>query len=67
MGTVPQQFFSFVMDYAPYFYVNPDTGADPTWGRGPAPAAHAIGFLAAAYQSPQFTQEKTGIDRKSVV
>ena len=52
MGTVPQAYFNFVMDYAPYFYYIPGTGVDPEWGRGPAPAAHAIDFLYEAYFSP---------------
>jgi len=54
MGTVPQQYFNFIMDYAPYFYYIPGTGVDTEWGRGPAPAAHAIDFLAEAIQSSQF-------------
>ena len=66
MGTVPQQYFNFIMDYAPYFYYIPGTGVDTEWGRGPAPAAHAIDFLAEAYQSSQFESEKTGIYNKIV-
>ena len=66
MGTVPQQYFSFIMDYAPYFYYIPGTGVDTEWGRGPAPAAHAIDFLNKAYQSSQFESEKTGIYNKIV-
>jgi hypothetical protein len=52
------------MDYAPYFYVIPGTGVDTEWGRGPAPAAHAIDFLNEAYQSAQFDTEKTAIYNK---
>jgi hypothetical protein len=66
MGTVPQQYFSFIMDYAPYFYVIPGTGVDTEWGRGPAAAAHAIDFLNEAYQSSQFESEKTAIYNKIV-
>ena len=66
MGTVPQQYFNFIMDYAPYFYYIPGTGVDTEWGRGPAPAAHAIDFLAEAIQSVQFEDEKTGIYNKIV-
>lgn len=66
MGTVPQQYFNFIMDYAPYFYYIPGTGVDTEWGRGPAPAAHAIDFLIEAYQSSQFESEKTGIYNKIV-
>jgi len=66
MGTVPQTYFSFIMDYAPYFYVIPGTGVDTEWGRGPAAAAHAIDFLAEAYQSSQFESQKTSIYNKVV-
>ena len=66
MGTVPQQYFSFIMDYAPYFYVIPGTGVDTQWGRGPAAAAHAIDFLTEAIQSSQFESEQTNIYNKIV-
>ena len=66
MGTVPPAYFNFIMDYAPYFYYIPGTGVDTEWGRGPAPAAHAIDFLIEAYQSSQFESEKTGIYNKIV-
>lgn len=66
MGTVPQEYFEFIMDYAPYFYYIPGTGVDTEWGRGPAAAAHAIDFLAEAYQSSQFESEKTAIYNKIV-
>jgi len=66
MGTVPQAYFNFIMDYAPYFYYIPGTGVDTEWGRGPAPAAHAIDFLNKAIQSSQFEDEKTGIYNKIV-
>ncbi len=66
MGTVPQSYYSFIMDYAPYFYVIPGTGVDTEWGRGPAPAAHAIDFLTEAYQSSQFEGEQMAIYNKIV-
>lgn len=66
MGTVPQAYYSFIMDYAPYFYVIPGTGVDTEWQRGPAPAAHAIDFLTEAYQSSQFEDEKTAVYNKIV-
>ena len=66
MGTVPQTYFDFIMDYAPYFYYIPGTGVDTEWGTGPAPAAHAIDFLTQAYQSIQFEDEKTAIYSKIV-
>ena len=66
MVTVPQQYIDFIMDYAPYFYVIPETGVATEWGRGPAAAAHAIDFLAQAYQSSQFESQKTGVYNKIV-
>ncbi len=66
MGTVPPAYFNFIMDYAPYFYHIPGTGVDTTWGRGPAPAAHAIDFLNEAHKNPQFENEKTSIYNKIV-
>lgn len=66
MGTVPQAYFNFIMDYAPYFYYIPGTGVDTEWGRGPAPAAHAIDFLYEAYFNEQFYGEKTNIYNKIV-
>jgi len=54
------------MDYAPYFYYIPQVGVDPEWGRGPAPASHAIDFLYEAYHDPQFNGEKTTIHKKIV-
>ena len=67
MGTVPQAYFNFIMDHAPYFYYIPGTGVDTEWGRGPAPAAHAIDFLYEAYHDEQFESEKTNIYNKIVV
>jgi hypothetical protein len=66
LGTVPQPYLDFIMDYAPYFYVIPGTGVDTEWGRGPAAAAHAIDFLTEAYQSSQFESQKTEIYNKIV-
>ncbi|PVX24531.1 MAG: hypothetical protein CW691_07385 [Candidatus Bathyarchaeum sp.] len=66
MGTVPQDYFSFIMDYAPYFYYIPGTGVDTEWERGPAPAAHAIDFLAEAHQSSQFEDKQADIFNKIV-
>ncbi|KPV63634.1 MAG: hypothetical protein AOA66_0766 [Candidatus Bathyarchaeota archaeon BA2] len=66
MGTIPQAYFNFIMDYAPYFYYIPGSGVDTEWGRGPAPAAHAIDFLNEAYSDEQFESEKTNIYNKIV-
>jgi len=54
------------MDYAPYFYYIPDVGVDLEWGRGPAPAAHAIDFLYEAYSDEQFRDERARIYSKVV-
>lgn len=60
-------YFDFIMDYAPYFYYLPDYGTvDPEWGRGPAPAAFTIDFLAEAYNAKEFETEKTDIYDKLV-
>jgi hypothetical protein len=61
-----QDYFDFVMQYAPYFYYIPGSGVDPEWGRGPAAAAHAIDFLHECYNSPSFEAEKTNIKNKIV-
>jgi len=66
MGTVPQAYFNFIVDYAPYFYYIPGSGVDAEWGRGPAPAAHAIDFLYEAYSDEQFQSQKTNIYNKIV-
>ncbi|UCE15457.1 MAG: hypothetical protein JSV12_06155 [Candidatus Bathyarchaeota archaeon] len=66
MGTVPASYYQFIIDYAPYFYYIPGTGVDPEWGRGPAPAAHAIDFLYEAYYDSQFESKKTEISSKIV-
>ena len=63
MVTVPQEYFDFVMDFAPYFYYIPGTGVDPEWERGPTSAAHAIDFLAQAHQSPQYEEKQTQINQ----
>jgi len=66
MGTVPSAYYQFIIDYAPYFYYIPDIGVDPEWGRGAAPAAHAIDFLCEAYHDEQFESKKTEIYNKIV-
>lgn len=34
MGTVPEAYFQFVMDYAPNVYVIPPSTPDPAFGKG---------------------------------
>jgi hypothetical protein len=59
-------YLQFVLDYAQYFYYIPGTGPDLTWGKGPAPAAHAIDFLYEAYYDSRFESRKTEIYNKIV-
>lgn len=65
MGAL-RDYFDFIMLYAPYFYYIPGTGVDPTWGRGPAAAAHAIDFLYECYSDSRFASDQTNIYNKIV-
>jgi len=66
MGAVPEAYYQFVMDYAPYVYVIPESGPDPAWGRAAFAAAFAIDFLCEAYSAKQFEDRKTAIYDKIV-
>lgn len=66
MGAVPEAYYQFVMDYAPYVYVIPESGPDPAWGRAAFAAAFAIDFLCEAYSAKQFEDRKTDIYSKVV-
>jgi len=66
MGTVPQAYYNFIVDYAPYAYVIPGSGPDPTWGRTAFSAAFAVNFLYEAYYNQQFEDKKTDIYNKVV-
>jgi len=63
---VPDAYHQFIMDYAPYVYVIPGSGPDPTWGRAAFAAAFAIDFLYEAYSDPQFSSKQTDIYNKIV-
>ena len=66
MGTVPESYFQFVMDYAPTVYViAPDT-PDPAFGKGTLAASFAIDFLCEAYSAGQFEDRKNDIYSKIV-
>lgn len=66
MGVI-RTYLDFVLNYAPYFYYLPGSGTtDPEWGRGPAPAAFGIMFLAEAYEAEEFESEKTMLLNKIV-
>ncbi|MEM3698124.1 MAG: hypothetical protein QXQ94_11660 [Candidatus Bathyarchaeia archaeon] len=66
MGAVPEAYYQFIMDYAPYVYVIPESGPDPAWGRAAFAAAFAIDFLYEAYSKPQFASKQTDIYNKIV-
>jgi hypothetical protein len=66
MGVVPEAYYQFVMDYAPYVYVIPPDTPDMEWGRAAFAAAFAIDFLYEAYFSKQFENRKTAIHDKIV-
>jgi hypothetical protein len=66
MGAVPEAYYQFVMDYAPYVYVIPPGTPDREWGRAAFAAAFAIDFLYEAYSAKQFEDRKTDIYNKIV-
>jgi len=63
---VPGAYYQFIMDYAPYVYVIPGSGPDPTWGRAAFAAAFAIDFLHHAYSNSEFASKQTDIYDKIV-
>jgi hypothetical protein len=66
MGRVPDAYYQFIMDYAPYVYVVPESGPDLTWGRAAFAAAFAVDFLFEAYFDPQFDDRSAEIETKIV-
>jgi len=42
---VPDAYYQFIIDYAPYVYVIPPDTPDPAWGRATFAAAFTIDFL----------------------
>jgi len=66
LANAPEAYYQFVMDYAPYVYVIPSSGPDPTWGRAAFAAAFAIDFLCEAYSAKQFEDQKTAIHDKII-
>jgi hypothetical protein len=66
MGVVPEAYYNFVMNYAPYVYVVPPNTPDPACGRAAFAAAFAIDFLFEAHFSKQFEDRKTEIYNKIV-
>ena len=66
MAKVPEAYYNFVMDYAPYVYVIPPNTPDTVFGRAAFAAAFAIDFLYEAYSAKQFSDRKTAIYDKIV-
>ncbi|MBT0158955.1 hypothetical protein G4O51_03105 [Candidatus Bathyarchaeota archaeon A05DMB-2] len=66
MGTVPEVYFQFVMEYAPYVYVIPPDTPDPAFGQGVLAASFAIDFLCEAYSAKQFEDRKAEVYDKIV-
>ena len=66
MAKVPEAYYQFIMDYAPYVYVVPGSGPDQTWGRAAFAAAFAVDFLFEAYFDPEFDDRSSEIEAKIV-
>ncbi len=66
MAKVPDAYYQFIMDYAPYVYVVPGAGPDLEWGKASFAAAFAIDFLFEAYFDPQFDSRSAEIEAKIV-
>ena len=66
MTAVPEAYYQFVMDYAPYVYVIPPDTPDSEWGKAAFAAACAIDFLYEAHFNEQFEDRTTEINSKIV-
>lgn len=66
MGTVPETYYQFVMDYAPYIYVIPPDTPDPAFGKGVLAASFALDFFCEAYSAKQFEDRKADVYDKIV-
>jgi len=66
MAAVPEAYYQFVVDYAPYVYVIPPGTPDPEHGKAAFAAAFAIDFLHEAYSNAQFEGRRTEISNKIV-
>jgi hypothetical protein len=64
MGTVPEAYYQFVMDYAPTFTLFRLDTPDPEFGKGVLAASFAIDFLCEAYSASQFEDRKPQILRQ---
>jgi len=59
---VPDAYYNFIKDYAPYVYIIPPSTPDPTWGRAAFAAAFAIDFLYQAYSDPQYASKQKPVE-----
>src|SRR4030042_2932389 len=66
MPEVPEAYYQFVMDYAPYVYVVPEVGPDLEWGKAAFAAGFAVDFLFEAYFDPDFDDRSAEIEAKIV-
>ena len=64
--SVPEAYYQFVMDNAPYLYVTPESGPDLTWGKSAFAAGFAVDFLYEAYFDAQFDDRSDEIEAKIV-
>jgi hypothetical protein len=61
---VPEAYYEYVMDYAPYLYVVPEAGPDLSWGKAAFAAGFAVDFLFEAYFDGQFDARSAEIEAK---
>jgi len=61
---VPEAYYQFVKDNAPYVYVTPGEGPDLIWGKAAFAAGFAVDFLYEAYFDPQFDSRSQEIEVK---
>lgn len=66
MIAVPEAYYQFVIDYAPYVYVIPPDTPDTEWGKAAFAAAFAIDFLHEVHLNQQFEDRRTEIQNKIV-
>src|SRR3990170_7322909 len=66
MPKVPEAYYEFVMDHAPYVYVIPESGPDTEWGKAAFAAAFAVDFLFEAYFDSDFDDRSAEIEAKIV-
>ena len=63
---VPEAYYQFVMNNAPYLYVIPGIGPDLAWGKAAFAAGFAVDFLYEAYFDVQFDDRSDEIEAKIV-